>query len=380
MIDKLSNSTTSSRYLSLDVFRGLTVALMIVVNNPGSWTNIYSPFKHSAWHGFTITDLVFPTFLFVVGNALSFSSKKFSSMPSSVFLLKVFKRTVLIFLIGLFLNGFPFFQYSDGKFLINDLSKIRIWGVLQRIAVCYGIVSLMIYYLKKNILLITGIVILLLYWLLLLRFGDTGAEFNLIGNAVAKLDLMLLNPANLYHGFGVAFDPEGLLSTLPAIVNVIAGYFAGKFIQENGNNKKTIFKMLVSASLLILIAILWDQVFPINKPIWTSSYVLFTVGLDMLILVILIYIIEILAFKKWTYFFEVFGKNPLFIYALSAMLIRIFYMILIKDKPLAVLAYDNFYSNLFSDKNASLLFAISYMLILWGIGYLMDKRKIYIKV
>lgn len=376
----LLNEKISSRYLSLDVFRGLTVALMIVVNNPGSWSNIYPPFKHSVWHGFTLTDLVFPTFLFVVGNALSFSTKKFSSMPSSVFLLKVFKRTLIIFLIGLFLNGFPFFHYVDGNFVIDNLFDIRIWGVLQRIALCYGIASLMIYYFQKNVLILSSILVLLFYWLLLFCFGDIGAQYSLKGNAVAKLDLVILNPSNLYHGFGVAFDPEGLLSTLPAIVNVIAGYFVGKFIQENGNKRITILKMLASSLLFIAIAQLWDMFFPINKPIWTSSYVLYSVGLDILILVVLIYIIEILAYKKWAYFFEIFGKNPLFIYALSAMLIRVFYMILIREKPLAVLAYDNFYNKLFSDKNASLLFALSYMLILWGIAYFMDKRKIYIKV
>src|SRR5690554_5578172 len=157
---KTANPTTileKPRYLSLDVLRGLTIALMVLVNNPGSWGSIYAPFKHAEWHGFTVTDLVFPTFLFVVGNAMSFSMKKFEKQTDAVFWGKVIKRTLLIFAIGLFLSAFPFVQWSEGELVLKDLSQMRIMGVLQRIALCYFFASLMLRYLKLNISIILSI-------------------------------------------------------------------------------------------------------------------------------------------------------------------------------------------------------------------------------
>lgn len=376
----IKSGTMKTRYLSLDVFRGLTLALMIVVNNPGSWSHIYAPFAHAEWHGFTLTDLIFPTFLFVVGNALAFSMKKFDGVTETQFLFTVLKRTLIIFAIGLFLNIFPFFKIIEGEFVPKSLSDIRIWGVLQRIAVCYGLASLIIYYFKRTTIIRLSVAILFLYWGILYYFGDATAPYSLEGNAVGKLDLILLNAKNLYHGFGIAFDPEGLLSTLPAVVNVIAGYLTAQFIQKNGNNYGTVSKLLLAGIIALILAQLWNLAFPINKPIWTSSYVLYTIGWDLIIIGILIYLIEVLSLKKWTYFFEVFGKNTLFIYALSGMLIRIIYLISVDGTALGSFVYQNFYTTWLADKNASLLFAFSYMLLLWVVGYILDKKKVYIKV
>ena len=353
---------------------------MIVVNTPGSWENIYAPFRHAEWHGFTITDLVFPTFLFVVGNAMSFSMRKFAAQENGAFLAKVFRRTVLIFLIGLFLNAFPFVVFTEGAWHLKDFSALRIMGVLQRIALCYGLAALVIHYFKTKGAFVFSVVALLGYWGILYFYGDQPDPYSLADNAALKFDLGLIPIKNLYQGYGIPFDPEGLLSTLPAVVNVIAGYLAGLFIQKRGNNRRTVVKLGLAGIVLVIVAMLWNLSFPINKPIWTSSYVLHTVGLDLIILAGLMLVIEVLAFKSWTYFFEVFGRNPLFIYALSGIIIKLMSMIRISGQGLSGWIYENGYTTWLAPKNASLLFAISYMLLLWLIGYWLDKRKVYIKV
>ncbi len=369
------------RYLSLDVLRGLTVALMIVVNTPGSWSTIFAPFKHAEWHGFTITDLVFPTFLFVVGNAMSFSMKKFEQQPDSVFLKKVFKRTIIIFLLGLFSHLFPFVKRNDlGEIILKDFTQIRILGVLPRIALCYCLASLAIHYLKKQGAIILSVIILLGYWALMYFFGTKPDPYSLQGNAALKFDLLLFSPNNLYKGFGIPFDPEGLFSTFPAVVNVIAGYITGNFIQKKGNNLTTIIRLLFTGLALVCLALIWDRYFPINKPLWTSSYVVHSTGLDLIILSVLLWIIEIVGFRKWTYFFQVFGKNPLFIFVMSGLLIKTLSFIRIGEKSLSNWLYTHLFLTWSEGKTASLLFAISYMLLLWLLGYWMDKKKIYIRV
>ncbi|GEO03587.1 membrane protein [Adhaeribacter aerolatus] len=367
------------RYLSLDVMRGLTIALMIVVNTPGSWESVYAPLRHAQWHGFTVTDLVFPTFLFVVGNALSFSMRKFEGQNSK-FLKKVFKRTALIFLIGLFLNAFPFVTRVNGELTLIDFSSIRLFGVLQRIALCYGVAALVIHYFQARGALIFSVLALFGYWAIMYFFGNQPDPYTLAGNAALKLDSWLLSEKNLYKGYGIPFDPEGLLSTLPAVVNVIAGYFAGRFIQLSGNNKNTLMRLAMAGVILTTIGLVWNIFFPINKPIWTSSYVVYTVGLDLLILATIMLLIEVAHFRSWTHFFEAFGKNPLFIYALSGALIETLGLIRVDGKSLNGWLYQNLYASWLTGENASLLFAISYMLLLWVVAYLLDKKKIYLKI
>lgn len=377
----LLRETPRQRYLSLDVLRGMTIALMIVVNTPGSWQNIYAPFEHSPWHGFTITDLVFPTFLFVVGNAMSFSMRKFAKQDERTFLKKVFARTALIFLVGLFLNAFPFVSHTDtGELTLINFSDIRIMGVLQRIALCYGIAALVVHYFKVKGAVAFSILALLSYWAIMYFFGSQPDPYSLEANAALKFDLLFIAPENLYHGYGIPFDPEGLLSTLPAIVNVIGGFLAGLFIQKQGNSSSTVTKLAVAGIVLALIALLWDVVFPINKPIWTSSYVLYTVGIDLVVLAVLMLVIEVAGFKGWTYFFEVFGRNPLFIYAMSGVVIELMSLIRVDGMGLSGWLYQHAFAPWLAPKNASLLFAVCYMLLLWLIGYWMDKKKVYIKV
>lgn len=368
------------RFLALDVLRGLTVALMVLVNTPGSWSTIYAPFKHAAWHGLTITDLVFPSFLFVVGNAMSFSMRKFDAQPNTVFLKKVFRRTFKIFFIGLLLSAFPFVYRSGRELVLKDLTEMRILGVLQRIALCYFFGSLIVKYfkLKGSIKLSAGI--LLLYWGIMYYFGDATDPYSMEGNAALKFDLLIFPPENLWHGFGFPFDPEGLLSTLPAIVNVIAGYVAGIFIQRSGNNFTTVWKLLLSGLAFVVLGELWGLAFPINKPLWTSSYVILTTGWSLVLLGVLIWIIEVVKLRSWTFFFEVFGKNPLFIFVMSGVFVMLMNVIWIDGGSMKGWIYVSFFLSWLGSYNASLLFAVTYMLLMWLMGYWMDKNRIYIKV
>jgi len=381
---RLPLAETDNRFLSLDVFRGLTVCFMIVVNTPGSGATPFAPLLHADWHGFTPTDLVFPSFLFAVGNAMSFAMKKYSVIGTAAVLTKVAKRTALIFLLGYLMYWFPFFRLSDsGDILAFPISETRIWGVLQRIGVCYGLASLMVYFFSTRTVIWLSIVFLVGYWLMLLGWGNPADPFSLPGNAVLRLDRFLLNDAHLYHGEGLAFEPEGLLSTLPAIVNVIIGYYAGQFVQRIGKNYESVAKLLLAGAVLILVALCWNLVFPINKKLWTSSFVLITTGLDLTILATLIYTIEIRRWNaaNWTQFFVVPGKNPLFVYLLSELLVISLYMIPVGGGKSALgWIGTQVFQGIAPGAVGSLLFALTFMLLCWSVGWLLDRKKIYIRV
>ena len=370
----------TQRFLALDVFRGMTICFMIIVNTPGDHLATFAPLLHAKWHGFTPTDLVFPSFLFAVGNAMSFAMKKWEHKTTTEVLAKIGKRTLLIFLLGYLMYWFPFVTVTDGHWSLLPISQTRILGVLQRIALCYGAASLMIYFLKPKLTIIISIGLLLLYWGLCFWFGDPFDPLSVQGNAGFRFDHWLMGDAHMYHGQGVAFDPEGWLSTLPAIVNVVAGYIAGEFIQQKGKTYEGITKLILAGFALLVIAYFWNYLFPINKKLWTSSFVLHTVGLDCMLLGGIIFIVDMQKRVKWTGFFEVFGKNPLFIYLLSEILSIILYLINVgPDTSL----YQWIYLNIFSYAGnywASLLFAVSFMLVCWSVGYWLDKRKIYVRV
>ena len=395
----------NQRFYSLDVFRGATVALMILVNNPGSWGHIYTPLEHAPWHGCTPTDLVFPFFLFAVGNAFAFVMPKLEAGGTSNFWKKVLKRTFLILLIGLFLNWFPFIKW-DGNHLVakpweytdaaGNPQGVRILGVLQRIALAYFFAAIIIYFLKIRGAFVAAAIILMGYWFLCVA-GDPSDPFSLAGWFGTAVDKNILTAAHMYHGeivngVPVIFDPEGLMSLFGAIVQVIFGYFVGDYILKKGKTHEMVNGLFVAGCILIFTGYCWDMVFPINKKIWTSSYTVYTSGLAMLILSVMIYVIEFKAWKGWlTKFFDVFGKNPLFIFVLSGMLPRLLGLIRIpnginaKGLPSYLTPFGWFYENVCKPvssnlNNGSLLYAICMIALYWSIVYWMDKRKIYIKV
>ncbi len=377
-------TSLKERFTALDVFRGMTICFMIIVNNPGSGAIPYSPLEHSTWHGFTPTDLVFPSFLFAVGNAMSFSLKKYEQISNNAFLKKVIKRTLLIFLIGYLMYWFPFFGLnSAGEIISAPISHTRIMGVLQRIALCYFFGSLLVHYFSTKKVIIISLILLFGYWILLYVFGSSSQPLSMMGNAGLYLDKALMGNDHLYHGERIPFDPEGWLSTLPSIVNVVIGFFAGKFIQDKGKTFECLSKLMLAGALFIFIALCWDMVFPINKKLWTSSFVLITCGLDLIIISALIYILEIKKWNpiRWSGFFQIFGRNPLFIYVLAELLFVVLVMLHVSQKENV---YDYINRTIFQviapGAFGSFLFAICYMLFCWSIGWWLNKRKIYVKV
>lgn len=412
----------NQRYYSLDVFRGATVCLMILVNNPGNWSHLYSPLAHAPWHGLTPTDLVFPFFLFAVGNAMAFVMPRLEQAGDGIFWKKVLKRSLLIFAIGLFLNWWPFVRWEGGELLFNGWTRttaegkvvgVRILGVLQRIAICYLFASIIIYYLKAKGAFLVGLIILLLYWMLCYTLGDSTDPYSMTGWFGNSVDKAILHEPHMYkgerfNGQPYPFDPEGIMSTLPAIVQVIFGYLAGDYIlkrtklaasAENPAANPAInplYQILtglfVAAMALLFTGYAWDLNFPVNKKIWTSSYVVLTTGMAMAILATLIYFIEIKGVRSWwTRFFDVFGKNALFVFALSAFLpkglrlLRIPNGVNAKGDTIYTNPWNFLYDNVYkyvpgNEKIGSLFFALTVILFMWAICYWLDKKKIYIKV
>ncbi len=362
------------RFEALDVFRGMTIAFMIIVNSPGDWGNTFSLLLHADWHGFTPTDLVFPSFLFAVGNALAFVAKRWETSDFGPVFKKVFTRSLIIFFLGYTMYLFPFVERTADGFELVSLSDSRILGVLQRIALAYFFSAIMIYFIKPKGLAIWSVILLLGYWLILYVFGD----YTLENNAIRSLDLWLFGPEHLYGGDGIPFDPEGLLSTIPSIVNVLIGFLLGIYVRDGVDYKK-LFMIMATGVALLVISYLWDFVFPVNKKIWTSSFVTLTTGLDLVILGILIYLLDIKARPFSMGFFRTFGKNPLFSYLLSEYMVILLYFIQIDGKSLYSSIYQGVYEPI-GDKIGSLLFALSIMFVVWVATKWLDKRGIIIKV
>ncbi len=406
----------NQRFYSLDVFRGATVALMILVNNPGSWSHIYGPLEHAPWHGITPTDLVFPFFLFAVGNALAFVMPRLEKSGSSVFWKKVIKRSLLIFWIGLFLNWWPFLRWSGGELeaipwtWVNASGQeggVRIFGVLQRIAVCYFFASIIIYYFKARGAFLSALLLLLVYWLLCVM-GNPSDPYSLTGWFGTGIDKKILGEAHMYKGEGIPFDPEGIMSTLPAIAQVIFGFLVGDYLlkrrqlhQATDTNVSSpginpLFQVLtglfIAAMAFLVAGYAWSLNFPVNKKIWTSSYVVVTTGMATAILATMIYTIEIKGIRNWlTRFFDVFGKNALFVFALSAFLpkglrlIRIPNGVNAKGDAIFISPWNYLYEKVYkfipgAPENGSLAFALTVILFMWAICYWMDKKGWYIKV
>ena len=378
-----------NRFLALDVFRGLTISFMIIVNTAGDKTQRFAPLMHADWHGFTPTDLVFPSFLFAVGNAMAFVMPKLHKLSTVDFILKIGKRTVIIFLLGFLMYWFPFMKWDEtGQLVAKSISETRILGVLQRIALAYCAASLLVYFIQNKIqqpkrfswLVGISISILAVYWFFLLQLGNSTDPLSMQGNIVGQIDRFLFGDKHLYIMNGFPFDPEGLLSTLPAIVNVLAGYLAGQFIIEKGKTYEGLAKLLLVGFCLILISEAWNWILPINKKLWTSSFSTYTIGLDCFLIAAIIYVIDFKNITVGTSFFTILGKNALFIYLFSEILAISMKFARIKyDLSYFKWTYQTFFQPI-GGKTGSLVFAIAFMLVCWLVGYFLDKKGMYIKV
>ncbi len=359
-----------NRLQSLDIFRGMTIAFMIIVNTPGNGSLCYDVLNHAKWHGFTPTDLVFPSFVFIVGVSAWFAFKKTNHVLTSDLLKKILTRTAIIFMLGVLLYAFPYVGVP--------LSKWRIFGVLQRIALCYGIGSVLCLLLNHKQIIALCAVLLFGYWALLLGFGDLSLE----NNAVRHLDRMLFGDSHLYHGDGLAFDPEGFLSTLPSLVTFLIGYLVGEYMGTTENKSLIIKNLSIAATVLILSGWAWDYFFPINKKLWTSSFVLFAGGLSLTIFTITYYLADVLKVRSWGKFFIIFGTNAILAYLLSE------YLIMIMAGLIHFSAKENAHQGTFrilsqgmgATAFSSLVWSLMYVGVCWLVVYVFYRKRIFLKV
>jgi len=395
----MKQTQTNTRLLSLDVLRGITISGMIMVNNPGSWGSIYAPLGHAQWNGLTPTDLVFPFFMFIMGVSMYLSFKKFDFKFSGKTFTKLLRRSVLLFLIGLALGWFGLFcrglngMRGEELSLIekivqaaNNFENLRILGVLQRLALVSFFGSLIVLFFQpKRIPWLIGL-ILIFYWILMAASGSYAETEN---SLVAIIDRAVLGVSHMYtdhlpDGSTIAFDPEGLLSTLPCIAHVLLGFMAGKIISDSKDNGLRIQKLFIFGTIILFLGFLLDYGFPINKKIWSSSYVLATCGLATLLLGLLIWIIDMKGRKHWSVFFESFGVNPMFIFVvagiISVLLSNIGFMYYGEWISTKSFIYTQWLTPVFGEMTGSLVFALLFVCLNWMIGHILYKRKIYIKL
>lgn len=376
----MSEEAGQSRLVSLDVFRGMTIAGMVLVNNPGTWSAIYPPLKHAEWHGITPTDYIFPFFLFVVGVAIPLALGRRveqGGITKEVYL-KIFRRTALIFLLGLFLAAFPYF----------DFSTLRIPGVLQRIAICYLITSLIFIRTDWKQQTLIGIGLLILYWALMTLIAVPNCDATTIDdkacNLAAYVDRTIFGENHIWRSAKV-FDPEGILSTIPAVITTISGALTGTWLKSKRDNLEKVAGMFFFGIVLTVTGWIWHSFFPINKSLWTSSYVLYTSGLALLFLGFCFYLIDIKNYKKWTKPFVIFGVNALALFVFSGLLSKILGIIKITDTTgkqtsLQGWIFQSGFLSIAEPINASLLFALTYILFWLLLMWLLYRKRIYIKV
>ena len=365
----------TNRLVSLDVFRGITIAGMILVNNPGTWEYVYGPLRHAEWHGWTPTDLVFPFFLFIVGVAipLAFGKRLESGSGGSKrdLYLKIIKRTLIIFAIGLFLNGFPYF----------GLAEYRIPGVLQRIAVCYFFASIIFLNAKLRTQVAITIALLVGYWLML-KFipapGYAAGDLTKEGSLPSYIDRVVFGK----HVWAQAavYDPEGLLSTIPAIATAMIGVFTGQWLRTEKSRIDKAAGMFVAGAVCVAVGWAWNLFFPINKALWTSSYVLFTGGLALQFLALCYWLIDIKGYRRWAKPFEVFGMNAIALYVGAGLMASLFGEIKVGATTLGTWIYQNLFASWASPINASLAFAIAFVVFWEALMWLLYRRKIFLRI
>ena len=384
--------TTNQRILALDILRGITIAGMILVNNPGTWESVYAPLRHAPWNGFSPTDLVFPFFMFIMGISMFISLRKYNFEFSNSAAKKILKRTVLLYLVGLAIAWFSLFCHTWNSLSIEDITfwqrlgqsannfaHIRILGVIPRLAICYGIVSLIAITLKhKYIPYLIGLLLIAYFILLMVGNGFAYDKTNIL----SIVDYKILGEAHMYIDNGI--EPEGILSTIPAIAHVLLGFYVGKIMMETKDINQKIERLFIVGAILTFTGLLLQYGCPINKKIWSPTFVLTTCGLASTLLSLLIWIIDVKGYKKWSRFFEAFGVNPLFIYVLAAFLSIILGSILLPNgiKPISLhgYIYSNILQPVFGNLTGSLVFALLFVGINWCIGYILYKKKIYIKL
>jgi len=455
----MAENFSSDRLISLDVFRGMTIAGMVLVNNPGTWSMIYGPLKHAEWHGITPTDYIFPFFLFIVGVAIPIAlGRRIELGATKDTYLKIFSRATTIFAVGLMMSAIPFFDFAKteipyalkifivlgytaalflylwGKtkialiaaatciavtlgfwlagFLIvpYNIAGMRIPGVLQRIAICYLVVSIIFLHTNWKQQSMIGAALLLVYWALMTLVPVPGCDVTTIDdkacNLAAYLDRLILTEDHIWRS-GKVFDPEGILSTIPAIVTTLSGVLTGTWLQSepgaiatgflsspnpvaiapgSDNRLNKVSGLFFAGAVALAVGWSWSLVFPLNKSLWTSSYVVYTSGLALLTLASCYWLIDIKGYKRWAKPFVIFGVNALALFVFSGIMARLLGMIRLagpetgKDITLQQWIFNNAFLSVASPVNASLAYAVCFILFWLFLMWLLYRRRIYIKV
>lgn len=382
---------TSNRLVSLDVFRGITILGMILVNNPGTWSAMYGPLKHADWHGWTPTDLIFPFFLFIVGVAIvyAYSGKLAKGVDKKSLVITALKRSGVLFLLGLILAAYPVFTF-DPEFGFRDgLEKLRIMGVLQRIALCYFAASIIFLYAKPKIQMYWMVGLVIVYWLAMMLIPVPGHGAGLIddkiNNLAAFIDRAILGE-HLWVGTGRQWDPEGLLSTIPAISTTLIGVWAGNILKSKSDESTSkTAQLMVFGTILIILGYVWDWFFPINKPIWSSSYAIFTGGQAMCGLALCYWFIDVKGYKKWTEPFVAYGVNAITVFFMSGIIARtlnIFQVTMESGTTVSVQRWIflTFFDSWLVTINASFAYSVVWVFIWYLILLMMYRKNIIIKV
>ncbi len=369
------------RLTSLDAFRGATIAGMMLVNNPGTWSHIYPQLEHAPWSGWTFTDWIFPFFLFIVGVAMTFSFRyrMEAGADKKKLYVQIIRRAVIIFLLGFFLAGFPYFH----------LATIRIPGVLQRIAVCYLIASLIVMNSGWKAQLYWIIGLLASYWLMVTLIPVPGYGAGVMqptGSLCWYIDSHVL-AGHTWSGAPVpGFDPEGIVSTIPAIATTLFGVLTGRWLQSERTKEEKTAWMFVAGNIFLLLGAIFDMWLPINKNMWTSSYSIFMAGWALVCLAIFYWLIDVKGYKKWATPLVIYGMNAITVFFLSGVIGRLYTGIIRWQTPdggtqsLQGWLFQTFFLSIASPINASLLYAIFFMLFLFLIAWIMWKKKWFLKV
>lgn len=393
-MSSIIQSLPKGRMLSLDVFRGITITMMIFVNNPGSWSYMYAPLKHAEWNGWTPTDFIFPFFVFIMGVSivLAFSKKLQGGVPKKDLYKTIFNRTWKLFGLGLILALLSINLFSPEHNWVNDtLFNVRWMGVLQRLALVYAITSLLYLHLDIKKLTITGIGILVLYWIIMkfLPFSAVinGVVTDLTGSLehgtsfAAYIDSIILGANHVYFTkVPLPYDPEGILSTFPAVSSCIAGVLTGWYLQQKNTLLEQTATLFFYGIGLLFVGELMDYGFPINKTLWSPSYVIFMVGMALIFLAMCMYLVDVHHIKNWTAPFIVFGANAIAFFMFAGVLGRLILMPKVGDLRLKSWLYNEFFVPVFGNYIGSVAFSIVFLGISYALMYGMYKKKIFWKV
>lgn len=386
------------RLTALDVFRGITIATMILVNMASlpDDDRKYLWLDHSPWHGWTIADLVFPFFLYIIGVAMAFSLAKYTSgnAPIANVYWQIMRRSLILFGLGLILNNLIWnFNLTQPK-IFADLEHLRMMGVLQRIGIAYCLAAIAILNLSTRGLWILAGEILVGYWLILTfvpALDNSDGVFTKLGNFGSYIDRLIITPAHLHKGSGSLSDPEGLFSTLPAIVSVLFGYLTGVWLKRQSVSSRTSLNLVMFGLAAMVIGLVWNGVFPINKKLWTSSFVLFTTGWGLLSLAACYELVDVRKYRRWFKPFEIMGLNAIFIYVASIVLIKLLMVNQIVSGVGLASAVENRQISIYEwskeqifgwagTLNSGVLFAIATILLWLGVAYLMYRRRWFLKI